>query len=219
MPSPHFQFDDKSHVYRVAGVVVPGVTRILDHAGATSYENVRADILERRSKLGQAVHRCIHYWNQSDLDWTTVDERARGYVESAVLLADTLKLKPLLVEFQCVAELNGLQYGMQIDWNGFFGADDTILDYKITRNAEPHHALQLAGYALGLPHKTITSPIARFLSRRRVTAKLDERGKMPRLYFHEKKGDARVFECALVMSHWKSSVGKKIEPIEFEEAA
>ena len=219
MSSPSFQFEERSHTYRVGGIIVPGVTRVLDHAGVTGYENVKADILERRSKLGKAVHRCIHFWNQGDLDWTTVDERAKGYVESAVMLSETLKLKPVLVEFQCVAEVNGMRFGMQIDWNGLVGPDDTIIDYKITRSAEPHHALQLAGYAMGLPHPTIISPYARFIARQRYTAKLNEFGKMPRLIHHEKKNDAKVFEAALVVSHWKLSVGKKIEPIEIEEAA
>jgi hypothetical protein len=214
-----FQFDEKSHTYRVKGVIVPGVTRVIDHAGLTDYDNVRADILERKSALGKVVHRCIHFWNQRDLDWSTVDERAKGYVESCIQLSDDLKLVPRKVECQCIAELNGMLYGMQVDWEGLVGPDEALIDYKITCQAQPHHAIQLAGYALGLPHEKLTSPAARFLARKRFTAKLHEGGKRARLIPYESKNDAKVFESALMISHWKLLMGKKIEPIELEEAA
>jgi hypothetical protein len=219
MSNREFQFDELSHTYRVGGVIVPGVTRVIDHAGLTDYDNVRADILDRRSALGRVVHRCIHFWNQNDLDWATVDERAKGYVESAIMLADDLKLQPRQVECQCVAELNGMLYGMQVDWEGFVGPDEALIDYKITRQAQPHHAIQLAGYALGLPHEKLTSSWARFLARKRFIAKLHEQGKRARLIPYESKNDAKVYESALVTTHWKLLMGKKIEPIELEEAA
>src|SRR5258708_39564338 len=108
-----FTFEEATHTYRENGMVVPGVTRVIDHAGLTSFENVREDILERRSKLGTIVHRCAHFFDEGDLDWTTVAEEARGYVDSWANLVTELGLKWQRIEYQCVAEIDGMPVDMR----------------------------------------------------------------------------------------------------------
>src|SRR6202022_1347580 len=132
-----FQFDESAHVYRVDGMVIPGVTRVIDHAGLTSFENVRADILERRSKLGQIVHACTHFFDEGDLDWTTVAEEAKGYVDSWANLVTELSLKWQRIEYQCVAEVDGMKVGMRPDREGFVFGRLSVVDLKISRAAEP----------------------------------------------------------------------------------
>jgi hypothetical protein len=96
----------------------------------------------------------------------------------------------------------------------------SVVDLKISRQAEPWHGVQLAGYALGLPHEKYTSPMGRFMARGRYIAKLDEHGKKAKLLPYFNRSDADVFRSALVVAHWKLLQGKQIAPLELlEEAA
>jgi hypothetical protein len=213
----NFIFDSATHTYRQAGIVLPGVTRVIDHAGLTSFENVRDDILERRGRLGTIVHRSCHFFDQNDLDWQTVASEAKGYVESWAILCEDLHVKWRMIEHQCVAEIDGMKFGMQIDREGPIGGEESIVDIKISRQAEPWHGVQLAGYAIGLPHELLQTPMARFSRRRRYIAKLNEQGKKARLIPYESRRDFDVFRSALVISHAKLLWGKRISVL--EEAA
>lgn len=212
-----FNFDERTHTYSQGGIVVPGCTRILDHAGLSNYDMVRADILERRSALGRAVHSACHFLDEGDLDWTTVVDSARGYIESWGILCEDMRFVPRIIEHQCIAEIDGMPYGMKIDREGLINGEEAIIEIKITRQIHASHGIQLAGYALGLPHAKLTTPMARFMNRRRFVAKLDEHGKKARLASFDSKTDAGVFTAGLVISHWKMLSGYKIS--ELEEAA
>lgn len=212
-----FRFDEKTHTYSRGGIIVPGCTRILDHAGLSNYDMVRADILERRCALGKAVHSACHFLDEKDLDWTTVIDAARGYVESWAILCEDIRFVPRMIEHQCVAEVDGMPYGMRIDREGLINDEEAVVEIKITRQVHSSHGIQLAGYALGLPHEKWTTPMARFLARKRFVAKLNEHGKKARLVPFERVTDAGVFAAGLVISHWKTFNGYKIS--ELEEAA
>jgi hypothetical protein len=214
----NFTFDAASHTYRQAGIVLPGVTRVIDHAGLTNFENVRDDILERRGRLGTIVHRSCHYLDQLDLNWETVAEEAKGYVDSwANLCADLKMPKWRQIEFQCIGEIDGMKFGMQIDREGLIFGEESIIDIKISRAAERWHGVQLAGYVIGLPHQYLTTPLARFIGRRRYIAKLHEQGKKAKLIPYEDRRDFDVFRSGLVISHTKLLWGKRI--CQLEEAA
>jgi CRISPR/Cas system-associated exonuclease Cas4 (RecB family) len=208
-----------THTYSRNGVEIPGCTRTIDHAGLSSLDDVRKDILERRSNLGKHVHRCCHFFDEGDLNWETVHETAKGYVDSWAALCSDLKIGWRQIEFQCIAKVDFLEFGMQIDREGLVYGEEAIVDIKISRSIEQWHGVQLAGYAMGLPHAALQTPSARFMRRKRYVAKLNENGKKARLIPFEQKNDYDVFKSALVISHWKLSTGKKIKPLELEEAA
>ena len=158
---PDFLFDEAKHEYSRAGIVIPGCTRVIDHAGLSSLEDVRKDILERRSHLGRVVHKCAHFLDENDLDWKTVDDSAKGYLESWGLLVEDLHVKWRRIEFQCIANVGGLEFGMQIDREGLIYGCESIVDMKISRTVEAWHGVQLAGYAMGLPHDLVQARLAR----------------------------------------------------------
>jgi hypothetical protein len=212
-----FEFIPATHTYRQNGIVLPGVTRVIDHAGLTSFENVRDDVLERRGRLGTIVHRSCHYLDQNDLNWETVSPEARGYVESWATLCSDLKAQWRMIEHQCIGELDGMKFGMQIDREGVIFGEESIIDIKISRAAERWHGVQLSGYAIGLPNNSLKAPLARFMGRRRYIAKLHEQGKKAKLIPYEERRDFDVFRSGLVISHTKLLWGKRIAQL--EEAA
>src|SRR3954452_1352709 len=77
-------FDAKAHSYAIAGVEVPSVTQVLNDLGFVDFSAVPRDILFEAQNRGTYVHTCLHYYLEGDLDLTDVDERYRGYVDSAL---------------------------------------------------------------------------------------------------------------------------------------
>ena len=76
---PEIAFDEESHTYRVAGRVVPNVTRILEPL--CNWEMVPADILDRKCELGRAVHLATYFHDKGTLDEASLSGEVRGYLE------------------------------------------------------------------------------------------------------------------------------------------
>ena len=73
-------FNEAAHVYRHAGQVVPSVTQIL--APLANFEGIPADVLERKRRLGQAVHLACQFDDEGDLDEASITDDVRGYLEA-----------------------------------------------------------------------------------------------------------------------------------------
>lgn len=204
-----FQFDEASHIYSIdrggKTIQIPGVTRILDTSGLVNYRFVRPDILERKSRLGKEIHRVTAMFDLKILDFDSVDARVLPYLEAWMDFRRQTGFIPSRIEYRCIGEANGIQFGMTIDVSGFTGRRrniDTIVEKKATVSILPHHDVQTAGYSLGLPKKGIQSALARFLSRRRIIVKLEPTGKA-RIHECDKREDAETFLHALWLSAWK----------------
>jgi hypothetical protein len=90
MTAAALTFDAERHEYRLPDArLVPSVTQILHAVGvATDFDAIAArapkmaEAIEFRRALGTAAHADCHAFDDCDLDWTTVDERVRPYVEA-----------------------------------------------------------------------------------------------------------------------------------------
>ncbi len=177
-----FSFDEDSHTYTVTTSAigrVPGCTRVLDHGGLVNFDFVNRDILERKSELGREVHKACHLHNQKKA--FTFDPAVRGYLESWIATARALRLVVRQSEHQSIALVHGMLYGMQIDVEGELPEGDAIIDYKIGDIA-PHHEIQVAGYAAGLYHPRLETPLGRFRTRKRIIVKLQEDGSLGKIH-------------------------------------
>lgn len=195
-----FTFNPERHEYAVAGKEVPGCTSVLASGGLVPYAMVAAETLERKGELGREVHKACHLHNINRLG--SCDNAVGPYLESLIYFKRHLKSFELLSsEQQCIGWVNGMPYGMQIDCNAMVNGWDTIIEWKIGL-VYPHHGVQLAGYAAGLPH-SIRTPFARFLYRKRMVVQLRESG-IPKV--HEEfvaKSDYETFAALLYVSAWK----------------
>jgi hypothetical protein len=208
-----FAFDPASHIYSMDGKTVPGVTRTLDHSGLVDLKWVREEILERKSALGKEVHRAIHYHLEGDLDPGSVDEAALPYLESFIKLQEQAKLWPTAIEHQCVSYLEGLPFGMQCDIAGKFWGEEAIMDFK-TGKAQFWHGVQLAAYAVGLPHATLTTPMAKFAQRKRYVIELQKTSEMAHVVPFRDMRDLRTFGACLEVTSRKMAEGMKLTPLE-----
>lgn len=199
-----FSFDEATHRYYRGSIEIPAVTRCLDHSGLVSYDGIREDILEKKSRFGHSVHLATHYYDEGTLDFDSVPDDAKWRLEGWIKFREDTGFKPRRIECQHFATYNGMHYGMRIDREGFFNNDEAIIDIKTTVIIQPWVAIQLAGYALGLPEfdGRETSPISRFMKRRRVAVQLLDNGTYKKKDF-EDKHDYSVFGSALHITTWK----------------
>jgi len=205
-----FSFDECTHVYTTPTGLVPGCTRILSSGGLVSFDFVQKDILERKSELGREVHKACHLYNQGK-DFTC-DAQVEGYLQSWRLWCATMKFTPRLSEHRQIATVNGMLYGMQIDAEGLVAGDDSIIDMKIGQ-VMSHHGIQLAGYAAGLYHPRLETPMGRFRTRKRIIVQLQENGTLAKIHPFDEKSDFDVFVSALYVTTWKMRHEKEYREI------
>lgn len=74
-------FDETAHRYTHNGVVVPGVTSVLNNT-LDSFACVSPEILERARVLGQAVHKATALYDLDDLVIESVDLLVLPYLEA-----------------------------------------------------------------------------------------------------------------------------------------
>jgi len=214
------EFDQATHAYRMNGHSVPSVTRVIDHAGLSSYDMVRKEILERKSMIGTLVHLATKYFDHGTLDVESLDSYTRGRTEAWMQFRRDTGFEPRIIEEPFLATVNGMPYGMTLDREGLMGGRPTIIEIKTTANIEPWFGIQTAGYALGAPDpdKAAITPRWLFARRRRMVVQLFEDGNYKKHDFTDPQ-DAEVFISSLHVTSWKLANGAKLRKIEEEQAA
>lgn len=96
-------FDEASHTYRAPdGSVVPSVTGILRATGVSAdFEDLAGmstkigAAIELKRELGTALHADAHAYDDDDLDWSTVNEQVKPYLEAWATFRENFKhLRP-----------------------------------------------------------------------------------------------------------------------------
>jgi hypothetical protein len=198
--SAAFSFDAEEHRYTIAGREIPACSHVLSDGGLVNFQFVREDVLERKSELGREAHKACHLYNQGKK--FTCDDQIRGYFHSWTEWCERMQFRAELSEYQMIGKVNEMEYGMQIDCMGQIRAEETIVELKIGA-VLPHHGLQLAGYAAGLYHATLKTPLGRFRQRKRMVVRLQEDGTLAKIHRFESMSDFDVFAAALFVSHWR----------------
>ncbi|HYM24958.1 MAG TPA: hypothetical protein VEU08_17195 [Vicinamibacterales bacterium] len=137
-------FEHDAHRYFLDGIETPSMTRILRDSGVVSFEGVPEFILERARKRGSAVHALCHYLNENDLDWASVDEAYRGYLDGWRRLRDERQIEPLLCEYRVASRRHRLTG--TIDILCAIAGDGWLLDYATGDPVACGKQLQTAGY-------------------------------------------------------------------------
>lgn len=158
-------FEADRHEYRVDGAVVPSVTQILSACGISiDFEELAGKsrriglAIDDKRAIGQAVHADAHAYDDNDLDWSTVDDRVRPYVEAWATFRQNSGLIPLTRERR-VFEPH-LRYAGTLD--GVFAKAPAVRVLADIKCGDPESAgarYQLAAYQLAHdlehPHEPI----------------------------------------------------------------
>lgn len=148
-----FTFDAERHEYRSEeGRLILSVTQVIKSAGLISFDGINPRVLEHKRQLGTLVHQATQLLDEGqDLNGFDIPEEVMEYVYGYVNFRNDTGFAPRLTEYQSVAEIHKMAYGMKLDREGDVNGLPTILELKCGASHSPAWAVQLCGYAMGLP--------------------------------------------------------------------
>lgn len=195
-------FDAAAHTYAVGGIKRPSVTGLIAAAFGVGY--FPPDwYLDR----GRKVHQASVYLEDGDLDWSTVSDEIRGYLEAFEKVLKDLKpvnaLPPETKMFHSV-----LGYCGTPDRVWMVRGDVWIVDLKTGVHGRKA-ALQTKGYEL------LFKQVARELNLqtkivRRFVLKLDKDGRF-KFVPHTDDSDDAVFRACCAIINDKMNHGARVE--------
>lgn len=196
------QFDDASHTYTDLhdGAKVVSVTQVLNAVGIVSYDHIPQSVLAHKAEIGKAAHAACHFFDEGDLNWSTVDDEAAPYVQGWLRFRAETDFEPRLIEHRGIATVNGVRYGYTLDREGEFSGRDTILEIKCTAGIEMSWGPQLAAYEMARREQD-GKP------RKRIAVHLRPNGTYS-LHDYTDMLDYKVFQYALLLENWKRGKGK-----------
>ena len=149
---PLTTFDNSEHRYFIGGSPIPSVTQVLRATGILpDYRMVKREVLEQKRQLGTALHECLHFLQEGDLDESTIDEEVRPRLDAYQQFVADHDFKPLECELRMWVTLNGMVYGGCPDVTGMIKAEPWVIDFKSTSGSPlPGWAIQLEAYSAGL---------------------------------------------------------------------
>ena len=204
--APKTEFDPALHRYTLNGRIIPHVSLILAATGiAPDWRKVDPIILANKRSLGSALHKCLHYLQENDLDPESVDDSVKPYLGGYGLFVKDSGFKPTAVEVRRWPVLNLLPYGMTADVIGTIRGDLWLLDFKTTEGApHPSWRLQTAAYGYGA-----WPPITPPFHYRRASLQLFPNGQY---HFKEwtHRGDLDEFTWALALVWRRINRGEKL---------
>lgn len=178
-------FDKTAHEYFLDGAQLPSVTQVLRDAGLVRLDGIPAFILEAARKRGSAVHQLVHYFNEGDLDWSSVADAYRPYLDGWIRYVQEKRLKVVLCEYRVASP----KYHVA----GTFDVLGTIIDPKVgaeegvlidVKTGDPEDVaadLQLAAYQALANERAKTDErlrdaLARFKRIHRIAVRLTKAG-------------------------------------------
>jgi len=137
-------FDPERHRYFINGELWPSVTQVIDEAGLYPPMPFAT---ERHLARGRYVHRAIALDEQGRLDWDSLSESLKPYVEAWRRFKQASTWRSFFIELTVAHSLD--RYAGRLDLCGCYEQDgerrNGILEIK-TGSPTPAHRLQLAAY-------------------------------------------------------------------------
>jgi len=200
MATSTFQFVPETHTYLTEGRVVPSVTQILECAGLVCYDHIPKPILDHKAEIGTAAHAAAHYFDEGDLEASTVDDEVMPYLSGWIKFRRETNFTAKAIEQRGIASIDGMEYGYTFDRDGVLNGRPTLLEIKCTAGIEISWGPQTAAYEMALRAQDGHA-------RHRVAVHLKPNGTYSLISLSETK-DYQVFRWALGLEVWKQTKGR-----------
>jgi hypothetical protein len=195
-------FNAELHKYTLDGCVLPSVTQVTQLLGG--YENIPAEVLERKAKIGTHVHKACELHDAGGVDQSSIDPQCVGYFNAYLKFLDENPCTVLLNEQKLHSErylfAGTLDRVYRFDHarKGFWMANTPVLvDLKTVATLMASTAVQTAGYRLLLPPLGVPkTQVAR------VALQLKPNGTYA-LRPYTSVSDESVFLAALTLHQWR----------------
>lgn len=202
--TPGLSFDEAAHVYRLDGVELPSVTQILRANGlAPDFRHVSPAILEYARQRGTAVHAATHYFDEGDLDESTVDAEVRPYLAAWQAFRSERKVEILALERRvaCYRFAGTIDRIARVpDIRG-----EVLIDIKSGTAAGANY--QLAAYSILAQY--LKPPVTSSFLLERWAVELHPERQVPyTIHQYRDRRDRDVFLAALTLTHERARLGR-----------
>jgi len=143
------EFEPIAHKYMIDGRELPSVTQCINRLN--DFSMIPADVLERKRQIGTAAHEATALYDNTMLDWSTVDDAVMPYLQAWVFFCDETGFTPTQVEQRVYSKR--YDFAGTLDRNGLFSNlkklnpdEEVMLDIKCTAALMPAVGPQTAAY-------------------------------------------------------------------------
>lgn len=199
-------FHPEGHRYTLDGAAVPGVTSALKLVSSADYFGVPPEVLERKARLGTAVHRVIELDCQDDLDVDSLDDVLVPYYRAWRSFLVTSGFQVQLSESKLASRR--YRFAGQLDLFGRLNAIPSVIDAKCVTVVMPSTGPQTAAYVQALRETRPdllppSMPVRRYALQLRPFDAQGNRLSTPwKLHpFTDDAADLRLFLACLTVTH------------------
>ena len=132
-------FNEEKHEYSYGGKQLPSVTTVIKKVLNIEYP----DYAIYHATRGTYVHKAIELWFKGVLDFETVDEAVRPYLDSFIKFQEKAKIEPVILE-ERFADKN-ISFAGTVDIVGKVKGKTYLFDIKTGQKQDSYNA-QMAGY-------------------------------------------------------------------------
>lgn len=179
----------EDHTYHdETGVRWPSVTEVLGGVGLIDFPGVNYAVLGRGRDRGSKVHEMLWYFDEGDLDESSIDPALMPYLAGYKKFLSESGFEPELIEFK--VHHDTYRFAGTLDRTGFMGKEQVLFDIK-TGQIDKWVALQTAAYEMcltGIYH--------------RYALQLTAAGKYKLTRFSDHR-DRQVWLACLSVYNWK----------------
>lgn len=189
---PELSFDQEKHEYRLDGLVLPGVTTVLQSVGMVDYSCVDRDVLEYAQTRGTYVHKACELYDEGDLAEDKLSDGLKPYLEAWKRFRLESGFTPTHIEEYSYHK--SYLYAGTADRVGKVNGKSAIVDIKPPMS-KPWWQIQTAAYAMiWFPEHV---PF-------RIAVSLHPDGTY-RAHRHTDPKDKHIFLSALAVHNWKAN--------------
>src|SRR3990167_9882604 len=136
-----------NHIYHYDGVIVPGVSEVLQVSGLSDISAIPAERLEASRKFGNAVHLACEFADKGTLDADSLDSAIEPYLVGWETFRQEYGLRFTAIEAQLYSSL--YRFAGTIDRIGQWRTDDSSLIIDIKSGVDnPAISIQSAAYSI-----------------------------------------------------------------------
>jgi hypothetical protein len=132
-------FNEEKHEYSYGGKQLPSVTTVIKEILNIEYP----DYAIYHATRGTYVHKAIELWFKGVLDFETVDEAVKPYLDSFIKFQEKAKIEPVILE-ERFADKN-ISFAGTVDIVGKVKGKTYLFDIKTGQKQDSYNA-QMAGY-------------------------------------------------------------------------
>ncbi len=191
-------FNAEKHEYRLNGVVLPSITQVLRLAGLVDFSKVPPTILKASQDFGTAAHVATQLYDLGTLDFATLDEALRPYLDNWIYFKEKYGFKPDIIEKPMASRI--YRFAGTPDRLGTINGKQVIVEIKTSYELSKANALQTAAQGILWKENGGTNKY------RRLAVLLTGEA-LPQVEEYENRADEQKFLAALTVANIKKEWG------------